>query len=204
MLDHLVYGAPDLDSAIVEIESLVGVRPATGGRHAGGLTHNALLSLGEGSYLEVISPAAGADLTASLPFGLATLSEPRLAAWAIAVDDLESRIEAAKRDGYDPGPISDGSRELPDGSSLKWRLAFKTPPPADGLAPFLIQWLTEPHPSATAPQGCRLAGLRAEHPDPASVEVILYAIGVKLEVARGSEPRLIASLDTPNGRVELS
>jgi hypothetical protein len=204
MLDHLVYAAPDLDHAVSEVERRVGVRPALGGKHAGGLTHNALLSLGAGSYLELIAPVQGADLTTPLPFGLATVSEPRLVAWATAVDDIESRVDDAKKDGYDPGPIIDGGRELPDGSSLTWRLAVRPQPAADGLAPFLIQWLSEPHPSSTSPAGCRFVALRAEHPDPASVEVILNALDVKLEVSRGEQARLIATLDTPNGRIGLS
>jgi hypothetical protein len=204
MLDHLVYGEPDLDRAVENVERLLGVRPAPGGRHAGAPTHNALLSLGERSYLELIAPVPGAGLTGALPFGLATLAGPRLVAWAVSVDDLEGRVEAAKRDGYDPGPIVEGGRELPDGSSLTWRLAVRPQPAADGLAPFLIQWTSEPHPSTTAPGGCRFISLRAEHPDPASVEVILNALDVKLDVTRGEAPRLIATLDTPNGRVELS
>jgi hypothetical protein len=204
MLDHLVYAAPDLDRALLDVEMRFGVRPALGGKHAGGLTHNALLSLGPGSYLELIAPVQGADLTAPLPFGLATVSEPRLVAWAIAGDDIESRVEAAKKDGYDPGTVIDGSRELPDGSSLTWRLAIRPQPAADGLAPFLIQWLSEPHPSSTSPAGCQFVALRAEHPEPASVEVILNALDVKLEVSRAEQPRLIATLDTPNGRIDLS
>jgi hypothetical protein len=204
MLDHLVYAAPDLDRAVMDVEARFGVRPALGGKHAGGLTHNALLSLGPGSYLELIAPVSGADLTAPLPFGLATVSEPRLVAWAVAVEDIDSRVEAAKKDGYDPGPVIDGSRELPDGSSLTWRLAIRPQPAADGLVPFLIQWLSEPHPSSTSPGGCQFVALRAEHPDPASVEVILNALDVKLEVTQGQAPRLISKLDTPNGIIELS
>jgi hypothetical protein len=70
--------------------------------------------------------------------------------------------------------------------------------------PFLIQWLSEPHPSTTAPSGCRFDNLRAGHPDPASVEAVLDALAVEMEVAKGAAPRLIATLDTPNGRIELS
>ena len=205
MLDHLVYAAADLDRAIDDIERRLGVRPAFGGRHAGGLTHNALLSLGTGSYLEIIAPATDAKArTEPLSFGLDSVVHPRLVTWAMSVEDIDGRVEAARKRGYDPGPVISGSRELPDGSTLSWRLAVNPQPAGDGLVPFIIHWLSEPHPSATAPAGCRFVALRAEHPDPAGVEAVLEALAVDLEVAPGASPRLIATIETPNGRIELA
>lgn len=206
MLDHLVYAAPDLSQAIQSIESKVGVRAAPGGTHAGGLTHNALLSLGEGSYLEIIAPAPGVEApSGALPFGLDDLTTARLVAWATPTDVLERRVAAARAAGYDPGEIIVGGRDLPDGGGrLSWRLAVKSEPPGGGLVPFLIEWTSEPHPSTTAPKGCLFVSLRAEHPEPESVLAMLRALAVDLTVTTGERPRLIATLDTPNGRVELS
>ena len=206
MLDHLVYAAPDLERAVESIERLLGVRPAFGGKHAGGLTHNALLSLGEGSYLEVIAPVSAAETTSrgSLPFGLSGLTSPRLAAWAVAVDDLVKRVDSARAAGYDPGGIMAGGRDLPDGGHLSWQMAVRPEQPGDGLVPFLIRWTSEPHPSANAPGGCQFVSLRAEHPEPEVVLVMLQALSVDLPVTAGDEPRLIATLDTPRGTVELS
>lgn len=205
MLDHLVYGAPALDPAIDDIERLLGVRPAYGGKHAGGLTHNALLSLGTGSYLEIIAPVANAKAsTEPLPFGLDSLTTPRLVTWAVAVDDVDGRARAARKRGYDPGAIVAGARELPDGSSLTWRLALRPQPAGDGLVPFIIQWLSQAHPSTTSPAGCQFVSLRAEHPEPASIQAVLDALAVRMEVVSGPAPRLIATIDSPNGRVELA
>jgi len=205
MLDHLVYATPDLERAIEDMERrTAGVRPAYGGKHAGGLTHNALLSLGEGSYLEIIAPVTPGDRSSALPFGLAALRSPRLLTWATAVDDMERRVASVRAAGYDPGEIVAGGRDLPDGGRLEWRLALRGEPAGDGIVPFLIEWKSEPHPSTTAPTGCRLVELRAEHPDPAAIGRMLKALEVDLAVARGLEPRLIVVLDAPNGRVELS
>jgi hypothetical protein len=205
MLDHLVYAVPDLVRAVDEIECQVGVRPASGGTHAGGLTQNALLSLGAASYLEVIARVPGSEApSGALPFGLATLREPRLVTWAVAVDDLEQRLEAARAAGYDPGAMIAGGRDLPDGSHLGWQLVVRQEPARDGIVPFLIRWLSEPHPSATAPKGCRFVSLQAEHPEPDTVTPMLQALGVKLRVSQGDSSRLIATLETPNGTVELS
>ena len=205
MLDHIVYAVPDLERGVNDIERQVRVRPVSGGTHAGGLTHNALLSLGAGSYLEIIAPVHGSEApTGALPFGLETLTEPRLVTWAVAVDDIERRIEAARLAGYDPGERMAGGRDLPDGSRLTWQLAVRAEPAGDGIVPFLIHWLSEPHPSGTAPEGCQFVALRAEHPKPESALRVLRALAVELDVNEGAAPRLIATLETPSGRVELS
>ena len=205
MLDHLVYAAPDLDQAIDDIERRLGVRPAYGGKHTGGLTHNALLSLGEGTYLEIIAPVPDSAPTGSpLPFGLNTLEAPRLVTWSTKAPDIDRRIEAARAAGYDPGDAVAGGRDLPDGSRLSWRVSFRPQLPGDGIVPFLTQWLSEPHPSTAAPAGCRFVSLRAEHPEAGSVRGILNALTVDLPVTECPAPRLISTLDTPNGRVELS
>jgi hypothetical protein len=60
-----------------------------------------------------------------------------------------------------------------------------------------------PHPSDTAPGGCALAGLRAEHPRPDPVRSMLAALAVHTPMTRGPSPALVATLDTPGGRVEL-
>jgi Glyoxalase-like domain len=53
-IDHIVFGCSDLERGMDEIEQLLGIRPVPGGRHIQFGTHNALLSLGPATYLEVI------------------------------------------------------------------------------------------------------------------------------------------------------
>ena len=55
-IDHILFGAPTLEEGIGWIEQEFGVTPGGGGRHQGIGTHNALAGLGDGIYLEVISP----------------------------------------------------------------------------------------------------------------------------------------------------
>ena len=50
-VDHILLGIDDLDRGMEQFEKLTGVRPVYGGKHPRG-THNALVSLGNGTYLE--------------------------------------------------------------------------------------------------------------------------------------------------------
>ncbi len=202
-VDHLVYGVPDLRAGVAELSDRLGVRAAPGGKHVGRGTHNAILGLGGTSYLEVIAldpeqPAARAPL-----FALGAMRLPRLVAWACAVEGIEERVERVRGRGYDPGPAEPMSRAREDGSVLRWRLT-QPPPPARLVVPFLIDWGDSPHPSRAAPAGLRLVELRAAEPEPRPSRAALGALEVDLPVDPGAEPALVATLETPRGRVVLS
>ena len=204
-LDHLVYVVPDLAAAIAALERRLGVRPGVGGQHLGRGSRNALLALGPTSYLEVIGPDPEQPPPARpRPFGMDRLTAPTLVTWAVRAEEIDTRVAAARAAGWDLGGVLSMSRTRPDGLRLDWRLTTqRDPPPCDGLAPFLIAWGATPHPAVTAPRGCTLVALRAEHPDPSAVRALLAAIGVELEVGPAPAPLLIATLATPNGPVEL-
>jgi len=73
----------------------------------------------------------------------------------------------------------------------------------DGIAPFFIDWGTSPHPAADLPQRCALIGLRAEHPEAEKVQAALAGLGLDLPVSTAGRPKLIATVRTPRGIVEL-
>jgi hypothetical protein len=203
VIDHIVYGVPDLMAGVDELERRLGVRAVPGGKHPGRGTHNALLGLGDGRYAELIArdPDQVDVDPASLPFGLDRLRQARLIGWVVAAPDIEGRVSAARARGLDPGDIVPRSRRQPDGTLLHWRMTEHDP--GLWLLPSLIDWGRSPHPSQTAPSGIRLVDLRAEHPDPATVRWRLAALGAEVTVDEGREPALIGVLDTPRGRVTL-
>ncbi len=201
-IDHLLYGSRDLETGVTDIERLTGVRPVYGGQHLGLGTHNALLSLGEHTYLEVIAPdPAQAGLDVQPRYGISSLEAPALLAWAVAPRDIEEAARQARAAGVDFGEVVAHSRHAPDGSEVRWRMATRASDEV-GLAviPFLIDWGTSIHPAARAPGGVRLVDLRVLSPDPEGVERALRAIGVAVSVVPSEKSGLEALLVGSSGR----
>lgn len=203
-VDHLVYATPDLRVGIDRIEKLLGVRASPGGQHPGRGTRNALLSLGAGSYLEIIGPDPDQPAPAQpRPFGIDDLREPRLVTWAAKAKGFEQLARNARRAGVQLGEVIAGSRQRTDGVLLSWRYTDPRTVVEDGVVPFFIDWGTTPHPSVTAAPGASLVTLRAEHPDAQRVQRALSQLGIDLVVQRGPRAALIAVVSSPRGRIEL-
>ena len=89
VLDHILLGCNQLESGVDFVEQRTGVRAAFGGVHPGRGTQNALLSLADRHYLEIIAPdPAQTGVTNPLAPFLHSLSEPRLVGWAAHPGDL--------------------------------------------------------------------------------------------------------------------
>jgi hypothetical protein len=203
-IDHLVYATPDLDLGVKTIETILGVRATPGGQHPGMGTRNALAALGPASYLEIIGPDPDQPKpSGSRRFGIDDLKAPRLIGWVAKSRELEAVSAKAAALGIPLGAVIPGSRKRPDGVVLSWRYTDPNTVAADRLVPYFIDWGSSPHPSATAARGATLVQLRAEHPDAARVQKMLDTLGLALHVDKGSAPALIATIDSPRGRVEL-
>ncbi len=204
-LDHLVYAVPDLAAGVAAIERAWGVRPSPGGRHAAWGTRNALLAIGDRAFLEIIGPDpdAGAPASGPRPFGIDALTRGRLVTWCAATDAIEADVARAAAAGADLGPIGEGRRVRDDGVELRWRLTDLAAPRMDGVLPFLIDWGTTPHPAATAAAGARLLEWRLAHPAAAEARRVLNALGAGAEVRSAPAPAMIATFETPRGRVEV-
>jgi catechol 2,3-dioxygenase-like lactoylglutathione lyase family enzyme len=203
-LDHLVYATPDVATTTDSIELKLGVRPVAGGRHAAWGTHNTLVALGEGSYLEIIGPDPEAEPPAGpRPFGLDRLEAPRLATWVARTSSLEAIVRRARAAGIELGGPLPRSRQRPDGTMLRWTMTDSLAPREGGVIPFFIDWGESPHPSLGAPDGGRLVRLEARHPEPARVAALIAELGLDLTVGPGAAPELIATLEAASGTVVL-
>lgn len=208
MLDHILLGCNDLDQGIAFVEEHTGIRAAFGGVHPGRGTRNALLSLGDQHYLEIIAPDPKQD--SAQPFAAQTLatikglSNPRLIGWAAHPGD----IEALAKKLHDAGIVTQGpwpgSRARPDGRVLSWK-SLVLADDRHGLLPFFIEWSADSvHPSVDAPAGCRLERFAVADPDPAGLERTFQRLGIDVPVERGERPQLRARINGPKGKFEVS
>ncbi|MBC7269764.1 MAG: VOC family protein [Streptomyces sp.] len=198
-LDHLVLATPDLAATIADFTERTGVAPAVGGVHVGLGTRNYLVALGGTGYLEIIGPdPEQAHHDGPRPFGVEGLTGPRTATWAIRTTDLDAAIDAARARGYDPGPAHPMSRRTPDGTLLEWRLTGPAHP--CGLVPFLIDWGTSVHPTASGLPTTPLLEVSATTPEPEKIHPVLTALGTELALTEGPEG-MTFTLDTPRGPV---
>jgi len=203
LLDHILLGCNDLQRGIDFVEERTGVRAAFGGVHPGRGTQNALLSLGERRYLEIIAPDPKQNGPTSHP-QLATMTEPRLIGWAAHPGDL---VAVAKKLG-DAGVAFEGpapgSRKRPDGGVLSWKtLTLKDD--RGGLLPFFIEWSADSkHPSEDAPHGCKLDSFEAVSPSPDGLLRVFKTLGVEMPVVRGEKEHLLAKLSSSKGAFEIS
>jgi hypothetical protein len=203
-VDHLVYASASLERGMDEIEQLLGIRPIAGGHHPRFGTHNALLSLGSSTYLEIIArnPELPLPERGSLVY-LTDNENSRLITWVFRPMNIQHSSDAASKAGIGLGPIETGSREAPDGSLVSWQLTDPYAMPMNGAIPFLIHWGTTAHPSAVAPAGGELTELIIEHPQAESVKRAVNVLGAEVKVVSGDEFRLSATIKTTTGLVAL-
>ncbi len=203
-VDHLLLGIADLDRGIAWVEERTGVEPVVGGSHPGVGTRNALISLGNRQYLEIIALDPAQSPTSSRAAELVGLTSPRLITWAAATGDIRAAAQRARESGCTTEGPNAGSRARPDGRILRWKtLGIRSD--LGGVIPFFIEWGNEVvHPSADSPAGCRLRAFELVHPQPERVAQLLCNVGIEAKITQAKTPMLRAVLDTPRGPVELS
>jgi len=199
--DHVLWGVPELGAGIAALAELTGVRAAPGGQHPDLGTHNAIAALGRKRFLEVLAPDPTLQRGA-LAGRLAELKAPTLIMWAARVASAADIAACAEAEGYQAAVI-DGHRRHPDGTTVRWTNVFVTGHGGGTLVPFFIEWHGR-HPADDGPTGLHLHTLRAESPEAEGLRAVLDALDVRLAVSRGPAARLVAVLDTPRGRVELT
>ena len=202
-LDHLMWGAPSLQSGTEAARRLFDLTPAPGGVHPGLATCNALLSLGDDQYLEVIAPDRAQELAGTLGARLATLEAPGLVTWAAACADLDAVASAAVGASLTVrGPVLT-QRQTPDGNMLRWRLLFLGGHAFGGLVPFFIDWMDTPHPARTNPVAGRLLGLDVRTPDADGLNTLYASLGIDLRASRAVAPALAARIERGGRTVVL-
>jgi hypothetical protein len=198
--DHLAISAGTLAEGAAYVEAALGLRPGPGGRHPHMGTHNLLLGMGPGFYLEVIA----IDPEAPKPphprwYRLDRFSgPPRLTNWVARTDDLDREIARLPQGAGTPRELSRGD--------FRWRIAIPETGelPFDDSFPSLIEWQGGLHPSDRLPDsGCRLTGLTVSHPEARALAASLAIPDPRISFVRGA-PGLSVRIMTPAGERVLA
>jgi hypothetical protein len=214
-LDHLIVIAPTLEDGARFIADTLGIAPVEGGVHRAMGTHNRLLGLWGGAYLEVIAIDPQGERAGTIPRRWFALDDdtmqarlangPFLAHWAARVPRPKDLTRWQAQYPQRIAPVMPMSR-----GDLTWRLTVPADGtfPAwqgagDGLLPTLIQWDTAQHPGARLPEtGLALRALKGRHPQAARLRDQLAWLGaahlIDIEETTG-EPALVAEIETPDG-----
>jgi len=167
-------------------------------------TRNAVLSLGQRRYLEIIAPDPKQEkIDAPRLNSLKMLKAPTLVGWAAHPGNLEEFVKRIHEQGIGIGGPFPGSRVRPDGRVLKWKTAALNDD-RGGLIPFFIEWDKDSvHPASDAPGGCRLESFTVAGTDPEALAVEFRQLGINVAVQRSAKQELRATIAGPKGGMEL-
>lgn len=203
-IDHIIYTAPNLEDGIQDIERILGVYAIIGGRHPNYGTHNALLSLGNHTYLEIVAPDPESTLEKTKLWLKESFNKgPHLATWVLTADDIQGLHTKALSHGIKVGEISHGERVKPDGSILRWTLSDPNAMPFSGALPFLINWGNTIHPAQSAPSAGQLKKLLLIHPQAQKLRKLINVLNCPIEVQQGPNYKMKAFIESINGLVVL-
>lgn len=194
-LDHLAVAGETLEEACNYVEEALGVPLQPGGQHAVFGTHNRLLGLADGLYLEAIA----IDPTATPQrrpcwFDLDRFSgSPRISNWICRCTNLPAQLSQLPKGAGELVALTRGD--------LKWDMAV----PADGILPYdnkfpaLIEW----HSAHPAPllqqQGVRLHHMVISHLKAEALREALPLSDPRISFEAGAAG-FEAEFDTAHGR----
>lgn len=206
-IDHIILTIDDLQRGMDLLEQATGVRPVFGGAHPGRGTQNALLSLGNNQYIELLAPnladtSATAQATADRRKSyFSQFTKPVPNGWAIRVTNADAERARFVERGFKASEVQPGSRAKPDGQTLRWK-TFDPWGLGNQLFPFAIEWGEgTPHPAATSPSGCRLVDFSMESTAADSTRAMFVRAGYPLTITPGASDRLTVTIECPKGRV---
>jgi hypothetical protein len=199
--DHVLLAIDSIARGIALFRAATGVTPVYGGAHTGQGTENALVSLGDGRYLEILAPNYR-----ELPAGHTGFSQFRSLTpigWSVHTRNLDSLRRALRARGLNGNDLSSGTRRRPDGKVLRWRLIHPWGALSD-LLPFFIEWdPSGPHPAADSPRGCTLASFAIASSAADTLKALFDRASLRVSVSSADHDAISFALDCPKGRVRF-
>ena len=183
---------------MAEFSAMTGVKPVFGGAHPHSFTHNALVSLGDNIYLEIMAPRPQAT---NVPQEFKSYEHLTPVGWAIHSPAIQATERLLTEQGFAVDSIRAGARQKPDGQQLTWSTLGLAEVLSD-YDPFFIQWgAGSTHPSVNSPSGCTLQMVQWSLTKPERFKKLLGTLNLKGDVVNSAngEDRMRISLRTPKG-----
>jgi len=197
-LDHLAVAGETLAEAVDATEAALGISLQPGGEHAVFHTHNAVIGLEDGLYLEAISINPNAP-TPVRPrwFDLDRFTgPPRLNNWICRMSTIANLATAT--------PLELGAPVALQRGDMHWQMAVPQSGilPYDNAAPAVIEWGANTiHPASVLPScGLTLRRLTVLHPDAGNLQADLAPLISDDRLAFEVGPQgFVAEFDGPHG-----
>lgn len=139
-IDHIVVLVRDLARASADYER-AGFTVTPGGEHAGGATHNALISFEDGAYFELIA-FREPDRPQEHRWWPRVAQGEGLVDYALLSDGLAADAARARGRGLPLRDPVDGGRLRPDGQRIAWRSLMLGRGVGHAALPFVIEDVT--------------------------------------------------------------
>lgn len=189
-LDHILLGINDLQRGVKEFEIQTGVKASFAGVHPTVGSHNALTSLGDNVYLEIIAPVDSSKRIQGPFSGLESLETLSLFGWCVRTNEMEVLEQELDKLGVKHSGIIPGSRIREDGKTLRWKTLF--PEATSNVNPFFIEWEDmDSHPSKHRPGSLKLK----------EIEFALPAIHPMKFLDQISRASAVDNTDSPAGQL---
>lgn len=203
-LDHVTIGAADLSQGAAHLHGQLGIDAPAGGQHTDMGTHNRVLRVGDGVFLELLAiDPAGTSPRRPRWFGMddarqaRKLTErPRPVGWVLSTSDVAASHAASRVDLGEILAMSRGARSWQITVPKSGITAF------DGCFPSLIQWSEGPLPAnGMSFLGPTLECVIVHHPQSDDLRAALDELGAEhlAEVKQDAEPHLAFSFRMPDG-----
>ena len=152
-IDHVTVAGADMQRMQAAL-SAAGIPSVYGGPHSDGVTAMAMVSLPDGSYLELIAlqPSASAAAIGRHVWGRYLRDDAGPTAWALREENMAAEVRRLRAAGVSVSEPEANGRKRPDGAQLQWETSTPGTEPRGTFFPFLIHDFT-PRDERAFPQG---------------------------------------------------
>lgn len=203
-IDHIVYAVANLELSIEKFKKATGLEVYAGGEHPDWGTHNAIVRIGEQTYLEFLAKKkTGQPVHNQTWMGLDFLDGDKITRWALASKDVEQDVKYLQKYKQELATIVIGSRAIDEHKMLNWLMTTVLPSPEVEPAPFLIDWKKSEHPTSAIPQNCSIKSFIIEHAESEVLKKLLEKLQCPIEIYPSHTTQLKLVLDTPKGEIVI-